>query len=50
MINGRTLAEGEESELNTSGSRIRVRCLKIETDSVTVLAAGERRVLKFQQP
>jgi hypothetical protein len=50
MINGRTLAEGEESELSTSGSRIRVRCLKIEADSVTVLADGERRVLKFQHP
>jgi len=50
MINGRTLAEGEESEINIAGVRVQVRCLEIKTDSVVVQAAGERRVLSFPHP
>jgi hypothetical protein len=48
MINGKTFAEGEEGPVNTSGVRVRLRCLEIKGDIVVIEVAGERRELHFQ--
>jgi hypothetical protein len=48
MINGRTLAEGEEAEVSTAGGRVRFRCLEIKTDSVIIEVSGERRELRLR--
>jgi hypothetical protein len=48
MINGRTLAEGEETEFITDAGRVRVRCVQIKGQTVIVLVAGERRELRFR--
>jgi len=48
MINGHTLAEGEESEVNTSAGRLRFRCLEIKADSVIIEVGGERRELRLR--
>jgi hypothetical protein len=49
MINGKTLAEGEETEVATSEGRLRIRCLQIKTDSVVIESAGQRRELRLRQ-
>jgi hypothetical protein len=49
MINGRTLAEGEDSDFATASGHTHVRCLAIHADSVLVEVAGERRELHFRQ-
>jgi len=43
MINGRTMAEGEESEVPTSVGRVKVRCVQIKADSGVIEIGGERR-------
>jgi hypothetical protein len=48
MINYRTLAEGEESEVTTSAGRLRFRLLEIKVDSVIIEAGGERRELRLR--
>lgn len=48
MINGHTLAEGEEALVNTSTGRVRVLLITIKDDRVVVEIAGERRELIFQ--
>lgn len=45
MINGRTMAEGEDAEITTSTGKCRVHCVKISTSSVLVEVNGERREL-----
>jgi hypothetical protein len=48
MINGRTMAEGEEPEVPTSAGRVRVRCIKIKADSVLVEVNGEPQELRLR--
>lgn len=48
IINGRTLAEGEETDLVVNGTRIRLRCVAIKNDSVTVEAGGNRQELRLR--
>jgi hypothetical protein len=48
IINGRTLAEGEETEINTSSGRIRVRCIEITTSSAVIEVDGVRRELHLR--
>ena len=48
MINGRTFAEGEEGDLQTSSGRLRIQCLQISSNSV-VDVAGERRELNLRR-
>lgn len=49
IINDRTLAEGEESEINTSAGRVRIRCLQIRGEVVVVEVGGERRELRLRE-
>lgn len=49
IINGRTVAEGEEAEIPTSTGRQQVRCISIDDDSVVVEVGGERRELKLRE-
>jgi len=48
IINGRTFEINEEAEVPSMYGRIPVRVLEIKGDTVTVMAAGERRVLKLR--
>lgn len=48
IINGRTLAEGEETEVSVNGTRIRFRCLEIKADVVVVEIGTERRELRLR--
>ena len=48
IINNRTLAEGEETEVSSGGGRIRFRCVEIKTDSVIIEVGGERRELRLR--
>ncbi|MBC8002322.1 MAG: hypothetical protein H7X97_07010 [Opitutaceae bacterium] len=47
IINGRTLAEGEETELTVGNSRVKIRCIEIKGETVIVEALGERRELRL---
>lgn len=47
IINGRTLAEGEETELPMGNSRVKIRCVEIKGETVIVEALGERRELRL---
>jgi hypothetical protein len=48
MINGRTVAQGEEIEVPTASGRMRVRCIEIKGETVTVEVGGERRELRMR--
>ena len=50
MVNGRTFSEGEEGEVVVNGVRKKIRCLKVNEESVLVelLPEGERRTLKMR--
>jgi hypothetical protein len=48
IINNRTLAEGEETEVSSGGGRIRFRCVEIKKDSVIIEVGGERRELRLR--
>jgi hypothetical protein len=48
IINGRTLAEGEEAGVNTANGSVRIRCVEIKKDSVIIEVAGERRELRLR--
>ena len=50
MVCGRTFQEGEEGEVVVNGSRKKIRCLKIKTESaiIELLPEGERRELKLR--
>jgi hypothetical protein len=47
IINGRTLAEGEETEIISGNGRIKIRCIQIKGETVIVEAQGERRELQL---
>jgi len=48
MINGYTLAEGEDAWVNTASGRVRVLLVAIKGETAVVEVAGERRELTFQ--
>jgi hypothetical protein len=48
MINGRTMARGEDAEINTDCGRLLVHCVDITTNSAIVEVAGERRELRLR--
>lgn len=48
IINGRTFAEGEESDVHTTSGRVRVHCIQIKGEMVVVEVAGERRELRLR--
>jgi hypothetical protein len=48
IINNRTFSSGESGEVRTSNSRVRVRCVQINEDSVIIETNGERRVLRLR--
>lgn len=48
MINGRTVAEGEEAEVSTSTGRVKVRCVQIKSDAVILEIGGERKELRLR--
>lgn len=48
MINSRTMAEGEEADVNTPNGRTKVRLVEIKGEVAIVEVAGERRELRFQ--
>lgn len=45
MINGRTMARGEDAEIKTDCGRLLVHCVDITTNSATIEVGGERRQL-----
>jgi len=49
MINGYTLASGEEGDVPTPAGRVRVRCVTIRNESALVEVAGEKRELHLHQ-
>jgi hypothetical protein len=48
MINGRTMARGEDAEINTDCGRLLVHCVDITTNSAIIEVAGERRELRLR--
>lgn len=49
IINKRTFAVGDDSEVSTSQGRIRVHCLEINDRSVVIEANGQRHELRYQE-
>ncbi len=47
IINKNTFAEGDEQDVVVPGGRIRVRCLKINPNSVLIEVAGHNHELNF---
>jgi len=47
-INGRTLAEGESSEIPAKPNRVKVKCLQIQENSVLILIEGENEARRLQ--
>jgi hypothetical protein len=48
IVNGRTMARGEDAEINTDCGRILVHCVDITSNSAIIQVAGERRELKLR--
>jgi hypothetical protein len=48
MINGRTVAEGEEAEVSTASGRVKLRCVEIKGESAVVEVSGERKELHLR--
>jgi hypothetical protein len=48
MINGRTMARGEDAEILTDCGRLLVHCVDITTNSAIVEVGGERRELRLR--
>ena len=48
IVNGHTLAEGEESEVTTTAGRTIVRLIEIKDKSVVIEVLGERRELHLR--
>ena len=48
MINGRTMAKGEDAEVNTDCGRLLVHCVDITTNSAVIEVSGERRELHLR--
>jgi hypothetical protein len=48
MINGRTMARGEDAEINTDCGRLLVHCVDITSNSAVIEVSGDRRELKLR--
>lgn len=48
MVNGRTMARGEDAEITTDCGRLLVHCVDITTNSVIVEVNGQRRELHLR--
>jgi hypothetical protein len=48
IVNGRTLAEGEETEISVGATRIRFRCVEIKADAVVIEMGDNRRELRLR--
>jgi len=48
MINGRTMARGEDAEINTECGRLLVHCVDISSNSAIIEVGGERRELHLR--
>jgi hypothetical protein len=48
LINDKTFAAGEEREIAVGNGRVRVHCLDIREDSVTVEVNGSRQELRLR--
>jgi len=48
MINGRTMAKGEDAEVTTDCGRLLVHCVDITTNSAIIEVSGERRELHLR--
>jgi hypothetical protein len=48
MINGRTMARGEDAEINTECGRLLVHCVDITANSAIIEVGGERRELHLR--
>ncbi|HXS67632.1 MAG TPA: hypothetical protein VN761_02245 [Candidatus Polarisedimenticolia bacterium] len=48
MINGRTMAKGEDAEVTTDCGRLLVHCVDITTNSAIIEVGGERRELRLR--
>lgn len=48
VINGRTLAVGDEQEVSIPGGVLKVKCLEINETFVVIELAGSRRELQFK--
>jgi hypothetical protein len=50
MINGRTFEAGESGEVRLpGGAKLQIQCEEIKDDSVTIVAAGERKELRLRE-
>ncbi len=48
MINGHTMAKGEDAEVTTDCGRLLVHCVDISTNSAVIEVSGERRELHLR--
>ena len=50
VVNGKTLSEGESATISVKPGTLKIKCLKIETDSVLITVEGEEapRLLRFR--
>jgi hypothetical protein len=48
IINGRTFDQGEDAEVRSGATRVRVRVVEIKPDYVIVEAAGQRQILRLR--
>jgi hypothetical protein len=48
ILNNSTFGTGEEGEISTGAGRVRIRCLEIQADSVTIQVGSERRVIRMR--
>ena len=48
IINGKTIAQGEETEVRSGPGKVLVRVLEIKPDYVIVEAAGQRQTLRLR--
>ena len=48
IINNQTFAVGEVGEVSTTTGRLRIRCVKINDDSVVIQVGNETRVLRLR--
>jgi hypothetical protein len=49
IINGRTMAEGEDSEVSTERGKVKVRCLEIRSNAVIVAVGAEATVAELKR-
>lgn len=49
IINKRTFAEGDDSEVSTSQGRIRIHCLEITANSAVIEVNGQRHELRYEE-